>query len=78
MPQPLSIVDKENYTKYLCCVFWWVEEKYQIYILSAQVNVSELGLVTQGGKVVWGKPTYNVILHFLEILSITCQKNTRQ
>lgn len=43
-----------------------------------EVNVSELGLVTQGGKVVWGKPTCNVILHFLEILFITCQKNTRQ
>ena len=32
-------------------------------IFKFQVNVSELGLVTQGGKVVWGKPL--VMLHHL-------------
>jgi len=31
---------------------WWSES---IMLTMLQVNVSELGLVTQGGKVVWGK-----------------------
>jgi ribosome biogenesis protein NSA2 len=28
---------------------------YSYYLIFFKVNISELGLVTQGGKVVWGK-----------------------
>lgn len=40
-----------------------------------QVNVSELGLVTPAGKVVWGKRCFTMMLHFpdsfaLQILMI--------
>ena len=37
-----------------------------LLLFLAQVNVSELGLVTQGGKVVWGR--YGVIVYLVSSL----------
>ena len=35
----------------------------------AQVNVSELGLVTQGGKVVWGMYGFIIIIRLFQAFS---------
>lgn len=40
-----------------------------LHIFFAQVNVSELGLVTQGGKVVWGRYGFIIIISLFQAFS---------